>query len=100
MGQFAYQKRRVAGSEAQALAATVHALLDLRSALTLVPAVREVLGEATSALLRSIRDAVCSVPALQALSARIEELLDEEVCSGKAAFIQTTQQVRWRCLRT
>ena len=93
VGQFAFQQRRSSGSEASTLASTVQALLDLRSTLSLVPAVRGALAAVSSPLLSSIRDTVCSVPALSALAARIEELLDEEVCSGKAAFIQTTQQV-------
>lgn len=73
--------------------AAIQALLDLRSALTVVPALRSALSSASSPLLASIRDVVCSVPALQTLATRIEQLLDDEVCSGKAAFIAVTQQI-------
>jgi DNA mismatch repair protein MSH4 len=58
-----------------------------------VPAVRAALSSASSPLLASIRDVVCAVPALGALAVRIDQLLDDEVCSGKAAFIAVTQQV-------
>ena len=59
----------------------------------MVPALRGALSGASSSLLTSIRDVVCAVPALQSLAARIDQLLDDEVCSGKAAFIAVTQQV-------
>ena len=69
-------------------------MLDLRSTLALAPSVRDALASATSTLLCSIRDTVCAVPALHALATRIEQVLDDEVCSGRAPFIQTTQQAR------
>ena len=75
------------------VSAAIQALLDLRSALAVVPALRASLSSAASPLLSSIRDVVCAVPALHALAVRIEQLLDDEVCSGKAAFITVTQQV-------
>ena len=59
----------------------------------MVPALRAALSAASSSLLISIRDVVCAVPALQTLAVRIDQLLDDEVCSGKAAFIAVTQQV-------
>jgi DNA mismatch repair protein MSH4 len=61
--------------------------------LAVVPALRTALSSASSSLLASIRDVVCAVPALQTLTVRIDQLLDDEVCSGKAAFIAVTQQV-------
>ena len=76
-----------------AVRAAIQALLDLRSALAVVPGLRASLSSASSPLLASIRDVVCAVPALHALAARIEQLLDDEVCTGKAAFITVTQQV-------
>ena len=73
--------------------AAIQALLDLRTTLAVVPALRTALSPASSSLLVSIRDVVCSVPALQTLAERIDQLLDDEVCSGKAAFIAVTQRV-------
>lgn len=73
--------------------AAIQALLDLRSTLAVVPALRAALSPASSSLLASIRDVVCAVPALPALATRIDRLLDDDVCSGKAAFIAVTQQV-------
>lgn len=82
-------------SKAQSLThiAVLQALLDLRNTLAVVPALRAALSSASSSLLVSIRDVVCAVPALQTLTVRIDQLLDDEVCSGKAAFIAVTQQV-------
>jgi DNA mismatch repair protein MSH4 len=74
-------------------AAGIQGLLDLRTALATVPAVRDALAAANSALLCSIRDSVCSSPALAALALRIDGMLDEEVCQGKAAFLHMTQQI-------
>lgn len=54
---------------------------------------RTALSSASTSLLTSIRDVVCAVPALHSLDVRIDQLLDDEVCSGKAAFITLTQQV-------
>lgn len=86
------------GSEGGALPASVHALLQLRSALALAPELRAALQGASSSLLASVRAAVCGAPALDALAQRIGALLDEELCAGRAAFATVTQQVRCRCI--
>jgi hypothetical protein len=96
------QQRRANGPEAHthALNAGIQALLDLRSTVTLAPAMHAALAAAHSPLLCSMRDTVFNAPALHALATRIGDVLDEEARTPcERRFLPFILTLPNRCVR-
>lgn len=93
--QFAAERPRARGAATteQQIGTTIRSILELRTALRLIPAMAAALAPAQCAVLRSIHSNVCQAPGIPALSSRIDALLDDDVCGGRAAFAAKARQV-------
>ena len=89
---FVVQRKKVSGSEAAHVTASIAALLDLRSLLALVPSLGAALAPAACALLASMRD-VCASDSLALLDGKISDLLEEDPVPGRAPFVRKTNVV-------
>lgn len=93
LGQFAVQKKRN-GPDAAHCAAAISSLLELRATLQLLVPLRTALAAGQCELLASMH-AAASCAALDALCARIEEILDDAPlpAPGKQAFSKATNAI-------
>ena len=83
----------IAGDPTPRIAAALEALLQLRTALVAVPALRDSLHSAQSGLLAGLRDGPLAHPALGEALAVLDGVLDEEVVAGRSAFLRRTAQL-------